>query len=58
MSESSVPWESLKKEFLADPGICREYKTLEPEYEMIRQIIKAQIEQDLTQAELARIIGT
>jgi DNA-binding XRE family transcriptional regulator len=58
MSENGVSWENLKKELLADPDTYREYKTLEPEYEVIRQIIKARIEQDLTQAELARLIGT
>lgn len=58
MSENGVSWENLKKELLADPDTYREYKALEPEYEVIRQIIKARIEQDLTQAELARLIGT
>jgi DNA-binding XRE family transcriptional regulator len=58
MSENGVSWENLKKELLADPDAYREYKALEPEYEVIRQIIKARIEQDLTQAELARLIGT
>lgn len=57
MSENGVSWENLKKELLADPDTYREYKSLEPEYEVIRQIIKARIEQDLTQAELARLIG-
>lgn len=58
MSENGVSWENLKKELLADPDTYRKYKTLEPEYEVIRQIIKARIEQDLTQAEFARLIGT
>ena len=58
MSENGVSWVNLKKELLAEPDTYREYKALEPEYEVIRQIIKARIEQDLTQAELARLIGT
>ena len=58
MSENSVSWEKLKTELLADPETCQDYKALEPEYELIRQIIKARMEQDMTQSELAMLIGT
>ena len=51
-------WENLKQELLKDPETYKEYKQLEPKYEIINQIIKARIEQDLTQEELARRIGT
>jgi len=33
-------------------------KELEPEFEMVRQIIRARIDQNLSQAELARRVGT
>ena len=36
MYENGVSWENLKKELLAVPGTYREYKALEPEYEVIR----------------------
>jgi len=58
MSEKGASWEKLKIELLADPDTYQEYKALEPEYEVIRQIIKARMEQDMTQSELARLIGT
>jgi DNA-binding XRE family transcriptional regulator len=58
MSENGFSWDKLKKELLADPETYQEYKALEPEYELIRQIIKARMEQDMTQSELARLIGT
>ncbi len=58
MSEKGASWDKLKKELLADPDTHQEYKALEPEYEAIRQIIKARMEQDMTQSELARLIGT
>ncbi len=48
----------MKTELLADPETYQAYKALEPEYELIRQIIKARMEQDITQSELARLIGT
>ena len=58
MSENGFSWDKLKKELLADPETYQEYKALEPEYDLIRQIIKARMEQGMTQSELARLIGT
>ncbi len=52
-----LTWEDYKKEALADPEIYQAYKELEPEYEIIRQIVKARIEQNLTQTELAKKVG-
>jgi DNA-binding XRE family transcriptional regulator len=49
--------EYKKRAFDADPGLKDEYRALAPEYEMIKQIIKARIEQNLTQEELADRIG-
>ncbi|MCL2662031.1 MAG: helix-turn-helix domain-containing protein [Oscillospiraceae bacterium] len=45
------------KERLKDPDFAREYKALEPEYEIIKQIIMTRNEQNLTQKELAKRIG-
>jgi DNA-binding XRE family transcriptional regulator len=53
-----VKFEEYKKRALAADGeLCREYKALEPEYEVIKQIIQARIELNLTQQELADRIG-
>jgi len=44
-------------ERLKDPEFAREYKALEPEYEIIKQIITSRIEKKLTQKELAERVG-
>ncbi|MDR1943382.1 MAG: helix-turn-helix transcriptional regulator [Synergistaceae bacterium] len=49
--------EYKKEAFAADKELYREYKALEPEYEVIKQIIQARIELNLTQKELADRIG-
>jgi predicted transcriptional regulator len=45
------------KEQLKNPEFRREYETLEPEYEIIRQIIHARSELNMTQKELAELSG-
>ena len=49
--------EYKKKAFADDPELYKEYKALEPEYEIIKQIIQARSELNLTQKELAEKIG-
>ncbi|CAK7030355.1 MAG: hypothetical protein DELT_02758 [Desulfovibrio sp.] len=49
--------EYKKRAFAADPELESEYKALAPEYELVRQIIQARAEQNLTQQELADRIG-
>ena len=44
-------------EQLKDPAFRQEYKALEPEYEIIRQVLQARNEQNITQKELADRIG-
>jgi len=44
-------------EQLKDPEFYKEYKALEPEYEIIKQILKARSELNLTQKELAEKVG-
>jgi predicted transcriptional regulator len=44
-------------EQLKNPDFAREYNALGPEYELIRQIVKARSEQNITQKELADKIG-
>lgn len=51
-------WKSLKQELLKNPAVAREYLTLAPRYQLISQVIAKRLEQGLTQAELARKIGT
>lgn len=51
-------WEDVKKELLKDPKVKAEYDRLEPEYKLIEKIIEARIKKGLTQAKLAKKVGT
>ncbi|NLT22259.1 MAG: helix-turn-helix transcriptional regulator [Syntrophorhabdus sp.] len=51
-------WDEVKGKLLSDPEFAEEVKKLEPEYQIISQLIKARTEQNMTQEELARKIGT
>ncbi len=48
----------VKKELLKDPKFKKAYDELEPEFQLVRQIIKKRIEQGLSQKELAEKMGT
>lgn len=47
----------FKEELLKDPEVQAEYEALRPEYEVIRALIGARIEQNLTQEQLAQRSG-
>lgn len=51
-------YEKFKVEQLEDSEFKKEYDSLEVEYDIISQIIKNRLEQNLTQADLARKVGT
>ena len=51
-------WKSLKKEWLKDPKVKKEYDKLGPRYALIDKIIEARIRTKMTQAQLAKIAGT
>ncbi len=51
-------WDILKKELLEDKEVAREYERLRPKYLLISQLIKARTKMGLTQAELAKKVGT
>ena len=58
MSKASVSYADIKADLLKDPEVKAEYDALEPRYQAIRQIIQARNELHITQAELAKRIGT
>ena len=58
MSQASVSFEELKKDLLEDSEFKKEYDKLKPRYEAIEQIIKARKEMNISQAELAKRVGT
>ena len=51
-------YNEFKAEMLKDPEIRREYEALKPKYDMIRSLIARRSKLGISQAELARIIGT
>jgi len=58
MKNPSVSWEHVKADLLTDPETKKEIKNLELEYTLIKQIIQARIDQNISQKELAKRIGT
>lgn len=58
MSRTSVSFEKIKEDLLKDEDFRAEYERLRPRYEAIEQIIKARKAQNITQAELAKRVGT
>ena len=49
---------SLKKRLLKDPAVKKTYDELEPEFALIRMIIKKRLKEGLTQKQLAAKLGT
>lgn len=55
---ADVSWSEVRKQLLEEPECAAAYEELAPEYEIARQLIKARLEQGITQKELAARIGT
>lgn len=51
-------WEDLEKELLTDPATKREFDKLAPRYAVISELIRARIKYKMTQAQLAKKVGT
>lgn len=58
MNNAGISFEEMKVDILKDEEFTIEYEKLSPRYEAIEQIIRARKEQNLTQAELAKRVGT
>jgi len=58
MSRASVSFDTIKDELMQDSEFREEYDKLRPRYEIIAQIIQTRKEQNMTQAELAKRVGT
>ena len=50
--------EDLKARFMEDPEFRREYAWADEEYALVEALVRARTEARLTQAELARRLGT
>ncbi|MCI9142696.1 MAG: helix-turn-helix transcriptional regulator [Lachnospiraceae bacterium] len=58
MSKAGISFEEMKADMLKNKEFRIEYEKLRPRYEAIEQIISARKEQNITQAELAKRVGT
>ena len=58
MNKAGVSFELIKNELMQDEAFKKEYDKLRPRYEIISQIIEIRKEQNLTQEELAKRVGT
>lgn len=58
MSKASVSFDVIKNELMQEEEFRSEYEKLQPRYEIISQIIDARKAQNMTQAELAKLVGT
>ncbi len=53
-----VPYERVLATMLRDPEFRRAYEELEPEFQVIRQVIALRNKRNMTQTELAKRVGT
>ena len=58
ISKKATNYEEFEAELLKRPGIRREYDALRPKYNIIRSIIERRNQLQISQAQLAEIIGT
>ncbi len=58
MSRTGVPFDSIKSELMLDNEFKEEYERLKPRYDVISQIIEARKENNMTQSDLAKMVGT
>lgn len=50
-------YENFRKELLENPEVASEYDALEPEFDIIRSLMEARINQNMTQKELSERTG-
>ncbi len=51
-------YEKFKSELLAKPEVSKEYEALKPQFDLIRQYIALRNKKNISQAELAKRIGS
>jgi transcriptional regulator with XRE-family HTH domain len=51
-------FEEAKKKALKNPELKKEYDSLGPEYDLIRQLLRMRLESGLTQEDMAKLFGT
>ena len=58
IGKDTIRFEDLYKKWMKNPNIKREYDKLQPDFAVIRAIIRARADRGITQKELASRIGT
>lgn len=58
LKKGYIKWEDMEKKWMKDPKFVRAWEKVEPEYQLARAIIGARIKRKLTQAQLAKKIGS
>ena len=56
--DTMTKWKDLEKELLSDLTTKREVEKLAPRYAVISELISARIKRNMTQADVAKKIGT
>jgi predicted transcriptional regulator len=54
----TIPMEEMERRLLSDPAVKREYDALAPEFEIATELLRARKRAGLSQAELAKRMGT
>ncbi|OGO39158.1 MAG: hypothetical protein A2147_01975 [Chloroflexi bacterium RBG_16_57_8] len=58
MAKNPTDFEQFEADLLQRPRIRKEYEALQPKYDLIRALIKRRKRLRISQAQLARMIGT
>jgi len=53
-----LTWDKHRKELMKDPGVKKAYEELQPEFAIIKEIIRARVERGLTQKKIAAKMKT
>ena len=51
-------WKDLEKDLLSDPATKKEFEKLTPRYAVISELVAARIKLKMTQADVAKKVGT
>ena len=57
-NKKATTYEEIEAELLKKLGIRKEYEALQPKYDMIRSLIERRNQLQISQTQLAKIVGT
>jgi DNA-binding XRE family transcriptional regulator len=53
-----MKWNNARAELVKDEAVAEELAKNESEYQMLRELIRARVDKNLTQEQLAELVGT